>query len=113
MCKKLNYDSAPRNGVYIRGLCFEGGRWDREEQLLVESVKNEFVSVCPILLMKPVPMEEIAMYPFDCPLYRTSDRRENEAYTTSNFVCRIQIPTKGSQEYWEERGAALVVGGGE
>ena len=107
--KKNKYDSSPRNGIYITGMSFDSCAWDSQNEVLVDCARKQFVSKCPILLMRMVGKEEVVLYPYECPIYRTRLRRENEQARTSNFVCRVQIPTKESQIYWEQRGAALVL----
>ena len=109
VCKKTNYDSAPRNGIYIHGLSFECGQWNAEEGLLVDQHKGQWQSKCPVLLMKAIPKEEQTRYPFFCPVYRTKERTETQWSKTTNYVLDVQIPTQHSQEYWEERGCALIV----
>lgn len=107
--KKNKYDSLPRNGIYITGMSFDSCAWDSQNEVLVDCARKQLVSKCPILLMRMVGKEEVVLYPYECPIYRTRLRRENEQARTSNFVCRVQIPTKESQIYWEQRGAALVL----
>jgi dynein heavy chain len=113
--KKKKYDSAPRSGIYITGMSFDSCTWDSQKELLIDCPRKQVVSTstcsskCPILLMRMIGKEEVVLYPYKCPVYRTRLRRENEQARTSNFVCRVQVPTKKSQSYWEQRGAALVL----
>ena len=109
LMKKEKYETAPRSGIYITGLFFEGGTWDSTEQLLLDSPRHIFVTKCPVILMKPIPKEEVKIYPYECPVYRTKKRQEKLNAATTNHVCQIQIPTKQTQEYWEQRGCALLV----
>jgi dynein heavy chain, axonemal len=102
LMKNENYDSPPRNGIYITGLSFHGGKWDKQEELLVETeARHSWITKCPIVMLKPVTKEEVKQYPYNCPIYRTLRR--------DDYVISIQVPTRASQEYWELRGCALFV----
>ncbi len=111
VCKKTNYDSAPRNGIYIHGLSFENGKWDTHEGILVNQLKNEYISKCPILLMKPCPSEEVInKFIYKCPMYRSLNITNfSNQYKTLNYICQVQLPTKCTQEYWTERGCKLFI----
>ena len=108
--KKDHYETAPKQGVYVRGLFFEGGRWDPDAQLLVDCKDSEMVSAAPIILLRPAPREDVAIYPYECPVYRTSERRGQLSTTglSTNFVMLVRVPTKKSQSFWKQRGTALL-----
>ena len=60
--KKTEYASAPKSGVYIRGLFFEGSTWDVEEQLLVDCTGATIICAAPIILLRPVPRRDVQEY---------------------------------------------------
>jgi dynein heavy chain len=108
--KKTDYASAPKSGVYIRGLFFEGGKWDVDQQLLVDCTGAAIICEAPIILLRPAPREDVREYPYACPVYRTSERRGQLSTTglSTNFVMIIRVPTKLTQGFWKMRGAALL-----
>ena len=58
----------------------------------------------------PAPTEIPKFPAYECPLYKTSDRRGILATTghSSNFICYIRIPSNLEQSHWIQRGAAML-----
>ncbi len=106
-----HYDDPPEDGVYTRGLFMEGARWDKGASKIAESLPKVLYTEAPIMLFKPVKREEMRQYPnYECPLYKTGDRRGILATTghSSNFVCFIRMPSDMDSDHWTQRGAAML-----
>lgn len=105
------YEQGPENGVYTQGLFLEGCRWDPDEFVLGESLPKVLFSPAPVMHFVPFRSKDIPQYPhYNCPVYKTSDRRGILATTghSSNFVCFIKIPSNKSENHWVERGVAML-----
>lgn len=62
----------PQDGCYVRGLYFEGARWDFQKHQLTESRPKELFTECPIVWLKPMQHREpppTGIYL--CPVYKT------------------------------------------
>ena len=104
-------EAATREGAYIHGLYVEGARWDMEQQLLAESKPKTLFEVAPVLWLKPTKTEELAPPPYyDCPVYKTGDRRGVLATTghSTNFVMFLKFPSDVEQDHWIQRGVACL-----
>merc|ERR1711988_534500 len=111
MMPKNSYRNGPRDGVYTYGLFFEGARWDKKAEVLVESQPKVLYTEGPVMWFKPIKAVDLTLYPhYECPLYKTGDRRGVLATTghSSNFVCPIRIPSDKDQSHWIGRGVALL-----
>ena len=111
MMDKEHYDQRPADGVYVRGLFFDGARWDSGKKVLADSYPKVLFSAAPVMWLKPAKLDEMADIPhYECPCYKTSDRRGVLATTghSSNFVMYIRIPADRPQEAWIEAGVALL-----
>ena len=89
----------------------EGARWDKGASKIAESLPKVLYTEAPIMLFKPVKREEMRQYPnYECPLYKTGDRRGILATTghSSNFVCFIRMPSDMDSDHWTQRGAAML-----
>ncbi|KAI9331944.1 dynein heavy chain and region D6 of dynein motor-domain-containing protein [Obelidium mucronatum] len=111
-----DYDTAPLDGVYIRGLYLEGARWDRDTNELGESHLKQLTDLMPVVLATPVlnddpeflKIKEIA---YDCPVYKTSARRGTLSTTghSTNYVMSVALTTSKPAKYWVNRGVAVVL----
>ena len=87
------YDQKPEEGIYVYGLFLEGCAWDPEQQKLCESRPKVLAVDAPIMHMLPKMAEDIKPYQhYNCPVYRTMDRRGVLATTghSTNFVMFIE-----------------------
>ncbi|KAJ3025604.1 UNVERIFIED_CONTAM: Dynein heavy chain 3, axonemal [Siphonaria sp. JEL0065] len=111
-----DYDVAPTDGVYIRGLYLEGARWDRETNELGESHLKQLTDLMPVVLATPVLNDDpeflkIKDAAYDCPVYKTSARRGTLSTTghSTNYVMSIALTTSKAAKYWVNRGVAVVL----
>ena len=111
MLDEMEYEEAPEDGVYIYGLFFDGARWDKGKHLLADSFPKVLFSQAPAMWLKPCKVGEEDNYQhYNCPTYKTSDRRGVLATTghSSNFVMFIRIPADRAQNLWTEAGVAML-----
>ena len=113
---KDDYDTAPEDGVYIRGLYLEGSRWCRQQKLLEESHLKQLSDLMPVVRATPVLLDDpeylrLKEIYYDCPVYKTSLRRGTLSTTghSTNYVMGIGLPTNKPQRHWINRGVAIVL----
>jgi len=105
------YTEQPEDGVYIYGMFLEGCGWDAEKKLLCESKPKVLVSPAPVFWLKPKLTAEISEPPvYNCPLYRTMERRGVLATTghSTNFVMFVRTPSDQPSSHWVKRGVAMI-----
>ena len=87
-------------------------RWDKEKEVLVESLPKVLYTLAPIIWMKPITDEGKEVEgTYECPTYKTSERRGMLSTTghSTNFVMMIQIPAEeGSSSKWIKAGVAAL-----
>lgn len=110
---KTKYQRGPESteGAYVDGLFFDGARWDRTTEQLADPHPKQLFSDAPVVWLKPMPQDEIKPPPhYNCPVYKTSERRGVLATTghSSNFLMFLRIPSEMDQGFWIERGVALL-----
>ncbi|GLC47993.1 hypothetical protein PLESTB_000047400 [Pleodorina starrii] len=101
----------PSEGVYVHGMFLEGCGWSAAAQRLAESQPKVLFVPAPVMWLRPRPAEQRHDYPhYDCPLYRTADRRGVLATTghSTNFVMFVKLPTDMPPSHWIMRGVALL-----
>ena len=104
-------DKPPEIGAYVYGLFMEGGRFNRLEMKLDDSVPRILLDVMPCIWLKPVITAEY--HPtgvYECPLYKTSIRAGTLSTTghSTNFVVALPIPSQMPSDHWVRRGCAML-----
>jgi len=100
----------PEDGAYTHGLFLEGARMNENVEL-DEALPKVLFSPMVVIMLKPSRSDALSVYPhFECPCYRTTERRGVLATTghSSNFVMFFRVPTKVPKAHWVARGVALV-----
>ena len=111
MMPKDTYRNAPRDGVYTFGLFLEGCRWDKKLENLAESLPKVLFSPAPIIWFKPLKRDELVFAPhYNCPVYKTNDRRGILSTTghSTNFILFIRMPSDKPSDHWVQRGVAMM-----
>jgi len=106
-----DYTISPENGVYIRGLFFDGARWNHEAAKLDDPIPKVLFSPAPIIWVEPKDRTKLSEYNcYDCPVYRTSERWGILATTghSTNFVLMIRVPSDRDGRIWIRAGIALL-----
>ena len=94
----------------------EGSSFDFDKMILIESsprilyLKNFRLKLSPFLNLKKRD-DEVMDNIYQCPLYRTAERK-GELLTTghsTNFVTYIDLPTDVDKNKWIKRGVALLL----
>ena len=105
-------NTKPEDGVYCFGMFLDGAAWDGDRKSLVESTPKVLYSPCPGIHMIPSRIEDFAQIKsYDCPLYKTADRRGILSTTghSTNFVMNIRVPSDADPDHWIRRGACLLL----
>ena len=105
------YPKGPDDGIYVYGFFIEGCAWSNEEKILVESQPKVLFVDAPCIWMVPKKTDEFVDYPhYECPCYRTADRRGVLATTghSTNFLMMIRIPTDKPAHHWTLRGVCFL-----
>jgi len=101
----------PESGVNIHGTFIEGAKWDFKRKQVDDMDHKVPISRFPIVWLEPVLEEELKrdrMY--ECPLYKTSQRR-GELTTTghsTNFIMYLLVASEVNPEHWVRRGTAML-----
>lgn len=101
----------PEDGVYCRGLYIEGARWSFELHQLDESQPKVLFSAMPNIWFEPREVTKFRDFNnYNCPLYKTSDRRGILSTTghSTNFVIDVRLATDRDPAHWTRRGVALL-----
>lgn len=103
----------PETGAYVFGLYMEGGRFDRQQMTMAESLPRQLLDRMPCVWLKPViaaTYNPTSVY--DCPLYKTSLRAGTLSTTghSTNFVVALPIPITADKppDHWIRRGCAML-----
>jgi len=104
-------DEPPEDGVFTHGLFIEGCKWDYSMHTLVESDPKTLFVPMPNILLRPDQSKHLRQFlHYECPLYKTSDRRGILSTTghSTNFVMNIRLPTSQQPSHWIKRGVAML-----
>ncbi len=108
-----NLKDRPADGAYIKGLFLEGAGWDFDKKVLVDSNVKQLYVQMPVIWMVPVKREEIVWgHRYNCPVYKTSERRGMLSTTghSTNYVTSIKLPMMDDhqQKRWIKAGVACL-----
>ncbi|GBG29641.1 Dynein heavy chain 7, axonemal [Hondaea fermentalgiana] len=100
------------DGHYITGLHLQGAGWEDEGRVLVDSRPKELFVAMPCIKLLPTEVSQIvATDDYECPVYKTSERRGVLATTghSSNFVMFLNLPVRDQPApFWIKRGVAML-----
>lgn len=98
-----------------QGIFLEGARWNRKLQTLDESLPKILFDTLPVIIMTPTmkskELLEEEEKKYECPIYKTTERRGVLATTghSSNFVMFIQLNSNQGSNHWINRGTAAIL----
>lgn len=104
-------DARPQDGAYVHGPFLEGARMNAGLMLDEPQPKMLFEPL-PHLLLVPTLTSQFKDFPhYNCPVYKTTERRGVLATTghSSNFVMFIRVPTDKGAAHWTMRGTAVIL----
>jgi len=105
------YTQGPDEGVYVYGMFLEGCGWDGDRRMLCESQPKVLFVPAPCIWLRPKPSDQFSEFShYNCPVYRTADRRGVLATTghSTNFVMYAKLPTDQDPRHWIMRGVCLL-----
>lgn len=105
------YPRAPDEGVYVHGLFLEGCGWDSRLKQLCESRPKVLFDTAPVIWLQPKPMDKFTKVQcYECPVYRTGERRGVLATTghSTNFLMMMRMPTDRPEWHWTLRGVCML-----
>ncbi|KAJ3308630.1 Dynein heavy chain 3, axonemal [Boothiomyces sp. JEL0838] len=87
----------PEDGVYVRGFFLEGARWDKSLGVLGEQLPRQLSDIMPVVKLTPCNSDAPHFLSakkncYDCPVYKTSQRRGTLSTTghSTNYVMGIE-----------------------
>lgn len=106
----------PAEGAYIHGLFLEGCGWDGGRRVVCESTPKVLFVEAPVIWLRPARLAQLAEQPpgaahvYECPVYRTPDRRGVLATTghSTNFLMMISLPSDTPAAHWTLRGVCML-----
>lgn len=101
----------PTDGAYIKGLFLEGCAWDSVQKVLCESQPKILHIPAPCIKLQPALLANIVPgQVYNCPVYRTGERRGVLATTghSTNFLMSIRVPSSQPSSHWTRRGVAML-----
>ncbi|KAG2436335.1 hypothetical protein HXX76_006644 [Chlamydomonas incerta] len=105
------YTEPPEDGVFVHGLFLEGCAWDASAKQLCESRPKVLFENAPVIWLQPRPADQFGEYEaYDCPVYRTAERKGVLATTghSTNFLMMIRLPSQQPQYHWTLRGVCML-----
>ena len=91
-------DDKDNDGTLCNGLFLQGGRWDYKKHILADSIPNELFFPMPVISFIPISHKNKPLrndlYTYECPCYRTPERRGVLTTTgrSSNYILDITLP---------------------
>lgn len=107
--KKDKVEIVPEDGMNIHGLFLQGAQWSGK--YLVDSEHLQLFQELPVIWLEPVSIGlQFTDYDYQCPLYKTSFRAGELSTTghSTNFILFINLASEMKQDYWINRGTALL-----
>ena len=100
----------PLDGVYIEGFFMDGGRGDREKQVLADSHYKVMYDTLPVIHFMPTANFKRDAQDYECPAYKTAARAGVLSTTgmSTNFVPAVDVPTDKDPDYWVSMGTAML-----
>lgn len=102
---------APESGVMVHGNYIEGAKWDYKKKMVEDMDFKIAITQFPVIWLEPIAEVDVKLdRTYECPLYKTSQRR-GELTTTghsTNFIMMVNLPTDQNPENWIRRGAAML-----
>jgi len=108
---KNKYSAPPKDGVYIYGMFVEGCGYDANKQVLCESIPKVLHVPAPVFWLQPKKTNDMKEFQhYDCPVYRTADRRGVLATTghSTNFLRYMRVPSDMDEYHWTMRGVCML-----
>lgn len=94
----------------VYGLFLEAAQFSYETMEIEDTQGKQLINKCPHIALKPTTDSKQggAMF-YECPLYKTMDRRGVLSTTghSTNFVITVNLPSKENPQFWIKRGVAL------
>ena len=90
----------------------DGCKWSFAKGTLDESDPKVLFSAAPTMLLRPCRTKDVRVFQnYNCPLFKTSDRRGVLATTghSSNFVMRVPLPSGKDESHWIRRGVCMLL----
>lgn len=89
-------------GIYVNGLKMQGARWCRLKGKIQESIPKIMFDKLPMIWLKPInKIESDKNIVFNCPVYKTTTRR-------NNYVFTVKVPSDEDESHWILRGKILL-----
>jgi dynein heavy chain len=100
----------PHRGCYVHGIFTDAWRWDKDKQVMVDSLPGEPYATLPIVHFLPEPYHKLPSNFHRIPMYRTTIRAGviSSLGASSNYILSIEAPTDKDGDYWILKGAACA-----
>jgi dynein heavy chain len=101
----------PEDGVIVYGMFMEGARYNRDHEMLVDSIPAEMYSEMPSIHFVPQENYASSSETYSCPCYKTSLRQGVLSTTgiSTNFVIAVDLPCERDPEDLVLQGAACLL----
>ncbi|XP_014280457.2 dynein beta chain, ciliary [Halyomorpha halys] len=100
---KEDFMSPPREGAYVHGFFMEGGRWDVQQGIIMESRLKELFPAVPVINIRAIPQDKQDLRNvYECPVYKTRTRGPT-------YVWTFNLKTKEKPAKWTLAGVCLLL----